>query len=172
MVIMGAKQESGKIIDDILERVEYAAELARMDAIKRIETEIDSWIGDGKKVIHESRHEEWEACVRAMLDKKYLTKDSVLTHVQSLDVAINVMYKLMTEPVADVAMEFDRKSYPINVLEFVRNLVLRFAYAGPAFFEATAYREITHNERLLVISIRKENEDSRVLGLSNPNMQK
>lgn len=169
---MEVKKETKKMLDDILEKVEYAALLARTEAYRRIDNEMDSWIEGGKKVIHESKHEAWEACVRAMLDKKYLTKISVLTNVQTLDVAINVMYKLMTEPVADVAMEFDRNSYPINVIEFVRNLVLRFAYAGPSFFEATAYREVSHDEQLLVIATRKENEDLRRLGLSNPDMQK
>ena len=169
---MEVQRETKKIIDDILEKVEYAAELARTDAYRRIDNEIDLWIENGKKVIHESKHETWEACVRAILDKKYLTNVSVLTHVQTLDVAINVMYKLMTDPVADVAMEFDRNSYPINVIEFVRNLVLRFAYAGPSFFEATAYREVTHEEQLLVIATREQNENLKKLGLSNPEIQK
>ncbi len=154
-------------IKEIIARVEYASSLARMEAYNRINAGLDSWIEEGKKVIYEEKHDEWESCVRALLDKKLCNDSTVLTHVQALDVAINVMFKLMTESFLDVASEFERKSYPINVIEFVRNLVLRFGYSGPEFFEVTAYRVITPDEMQQVQSIRSYNQELRKLRLVN-----
>ncbi len=156
-------------IEKILAKVERAVELATKKAYKRIDDDLDSWISRGKEVIDVEKHEEWERCVRSLTNKKCCTDSTVINHVTSLDVAIDVLSQLKGECLIKVVDEFTCASYPISVLEMVRNLIMRFSEVGPSFYAFTSFEELSDEERIEIEGFQRHNNDLKRLDLTDKN---
>lgn len=159
-------------MEDIMARVAYSAIVEAHENYRKIDINLDYWIESGKKLIDASKHEEWDKCVRSLCDKKYCTDTTVSNHVKSIEVSLELLNILQTKNISEVAEDFDAASYPINVFEMVRNLILRFSRLGPIFYELTSYGDISPDEKRTIDYFKTQNREAKVLDLINRDMDK
>ena len=153
-------------IQEILKKVKIAAKMEQKKAYEKIDTDTTLWIEKGKNFICPEKYDEWEKCIYSFIDKDYCTSSTVANHVSSIEIALKIMEELQNNDVNDVSTKFCIASYPITVLEFVRNIVLRFANNGPTFFELTSYRGITPDEERAIEYYRNRNEQLKQVNSS------
>ena len=129
-------------------KIEYAK-----NKKKAIEN-IPSWIEQGKKLIFSERHKEWEKAVIARANDLY--------HGLELDAALEIMQAIEDGiDMKQVAKMLDGQGHSGMSASLVRNIVFHFSSKGPEFCEATAYGEISPEEKHAFEVKKQENIELR-----------
>ena len=140
------KAEYDKQIEEM--RKKYAEREARKKA--EAQAKIPSWIERGKALVYPERIEEWKECVQDGVRDSYRGTD--------LDQALVLMEKLESgASMEEVKEMFDKQRNFGPFEEKVRSRILHFSKRGPEFYEATADRELSDEEKKVIEDKRKEN---------------
>lgn len=132
-----------------LDKEDYDREQTK---IKRAKENIPVWIKEGEALIFPERHKKWKECVKARAADIY--------HGQDLDMALDIMKALDDGASIEEAQDiFNHQSHSSVTDSFVRNMIFSFSSRGPEFWEATAYGEISPENRELLEAKKQENEE-------------
>ena len=132
-----------------LDKEDYDREQSK---IKRAKENIPVWIKEGEALIFPERHKKWKECVKARAADIY--------HGQDLDMALDIMKALDDGASIEEAQDiFNHQSHSSVTDSFVRNMIFSFFSRGPEFWEATAYGEISPENRELLEAKKQENEE-------------
>ena len=132
-----------------LDKEDYDREQSK---IKRAKENIPVWIKEGEALIFPERHKKWKECVKARAADIY--------HGQDLDMALDIMKALDDGASIEEAQDiFNHQSHSSVTDSFVRNMIFSFSSRGPEFWEATAYGEISPENRELLEAKKQENEE-------------
>ena len=132
-----------------LDKEDYDREQSK---IKRAKENIPVWIKEGEALIFPERHKKWKECVKARAADIY--------HGQDLDMALDIMKALDVGASIEEAQDiFNHQSHSSVTDSFVRNMIFSFSSRGPEFWEATAYGEISPENRELLEAKKQENEE-------------
>ena len=116
------------------------------EAQERAKANIPNWIEKGEALIFPERYAEWEKCVVA--------RASDLYHGLELDSALEIMTALENGASVEEAKQmFDKQRHS----EASRNIVFAFSSKGPEFWEATAYEEISPENKQILEAKKQEN---------------
>jgi len=154
-------------IAKVLKKVNITAEMEKRIAYEKIDCERELWIEKGKEYIYPEKYNEWENFIRTFTDKSICTPETIVTFVSAIDVTLKIIEELEHEKAYNVSIRVNNALYPITVLEFIRNIVLRFANNGPSFFELTDYKGITLDERQAILRHKNRNEELKRLNSSS-----
>ena len=128
-----------------LDKEDYDREQSK---IKRAKENIPVWIKEGEALIFPERHKKWKECVKARAADIY--------HGQDLDIMKALDDGASIEEAQDI---FNHQSHSSVTDSFVRNMIFSFSSRGPEFWEATAYGEISPENRELLEAKKQENEE-------------
>ena len=132
-----------------LDKEDYDREQSK---IKRAKENIPVWIKEGEALIFPERHKKWKECVKARAADIY--------HGQDLDMALDIMKALDDGASIEEAQDiFNHQIHSSVTDSFVRNMIFSFSSRGPEFWEATAYGEISPENRELLEAKKQENEE-------------
>lgn len=132
-----------------LDKEDYDREQSK---IKRAKENIPVWIKEGEALIFPERHKKWKECVKARAADIY--------HGQDLDMALDIMKALDDGASIEEAQDiFNHQSHSSVTDSFVRNMIFSFSSRGPEFWGATAYGEISPENRELLEAKKQENEE-------------
>ena len=132
-----------------LDKEDYDREQSK---IKRAKENIPVWIKEGEALIFPERHKKRKECVKARAADIY--------HGQDLDMALDIMKALDDGASIEEAQDiFNHQSHSSVTDSFVRNMIFSFSSRGPEFWEATAYGEISPENRELLEAKKQENEE-------------
>lgn len=132
-----------------LDKEDYDCEQSK---IKRAKENIPVWIKEGEALIFPERHKKWKECVKARAADIY--------HGQDLDMALDIMKALDDGASIEEAQDiFNHQIHSSVTDSFVRNMIFSFSSRGPEFWEATAYGEISPENRELLEAKKQENEE-------------
>ena len=116
------------------------------EAQERAKANIPNWIEKGEALIFPERYADWEKCVVA--------RASDLYHGLELDSALEIMTALENGASVEEAKQmFDKQRHS----EASRNIVFAFSSKGPEFWEATAYEEISPENKQILEAKKQEN---------------
>ena len=126
------------------------------EAKAKAEAKIPEWIEKGEAFIFPERMEKWEECVRARAGDLY--------HGMDLDSALELMEKLESGASMDEVKEiFDGQGHSGMSAGMVRNILFHFAKRGPEFYESTAWRELSDEDKQIIADKKKENAELEAL---------
>lgn len=113
---------------------------------------IPVWIKKGEAFIYPERMEEWAECVEVRARDSY--------HGMYLDSALELMEKLESGASMEEVKEiFDGQEYSRAPAGIVRNMIFYFAKRGPEFYESTAWRELSDEDKKAIEDKKKENAE-------------
>lgn len=141
------KAESDEIVAERRRESKERESRELAEARKKIPT----WVEMGSAYIYPERVEEWTRCVDIRANDLY--------HGTEIDLALNLMQKLESgasiEEVKDIFTGQSVRS--ANFVRMVRSIMLRFAKRGIEFYEGTAEKELTDEEKRIIEDMKKEN---------------
>lgn len=113
---------------------------------------IPDWIEKGKEFIYPERMEKWINCVEA--------RSRDLYHGMELDSALALMKKLESGATMKEAKEmFNEQGHSEAGAGMVRRILFHFAKRGPEFYESTALRELSEEDKKLIQDKKRENAE-------------
>lgn len=119
-------------------------------AKQRAKENIPSWIKKGQELIFPERYEEWEKCVQARANDLY--------HGLELDSALEIMQALENGASMEEASKIlYNQGHSGMSASLVRNILFSFSSRGPEFWEATAYGEISPENKKILEDKKQEN---------------
>ena len=119
-------------------------------AEQRAQNNISNWIEKGQALIFPERYEEWEKCVVARAKDLY--------HGVELDSALEIMQALESGASVEEAKQMlDKQGHSGMSASIVRNILFAFSKKGPEFWEATAYGEISLENKRILEAKKQEN---------------
>ena len=147
MEVLGCtKAEYDKHQKELLENYEREEKVAE----QRAKENIPSWIEKGKALIFPERYSEWEKCVQVRATDLY--------HGYELDAALEIMTALENGATMEEAKQiFDKQGRSGMSASVVRSILFSFSSKGPEFWEATAYGEISPENRQALEAKKQEN---------------
>lgn len=120
------------------------------EAEERAKANIPNWIEKGQALIFPERYAEWEKCVIARASDFY--------HGLELDSALEIMTALENGATMEEAKQMlDKQGHSGMSASIVRNILFAFSSKGPEFWEATAYGEISQENKQLLEAKKQEN---------------
>lgn len=120
------------------------------EAEERAKANIPNWIEKGQALIFPERYAEWEKCV--------IARASDLYHGLELDSALEIMTALENGATMEEAKQMlDKQGHSGMSASIVRNILFAFSSKGPEFWEATAYGEISQENKQLLEAKKQEN---------------
>ena len=116
------------------------------------EAKIPEWIKKGEAFIYPERAEKW---------KKYVEIHAMDLHYGiDLDSTLEIMEKLERGASMEEVKEiFDRQNLAGHSREMVRSMMFHFAKKGPEFYESTAWRELSDEEKKAITDKKRENAE-------------
>ena len=135
-------------------RKEYEERRAREKAEEKAEAQakIPAWIEKGKAYIYPERMEEWKECVEARAGDLY--------HGIDIDSALALMEKLESgASMEEVKEMFEEQNHSGAGEGMVRRLMFHFAKRGPEFYESTAWRELSEEDKKVIEDKKRENAE-------------
>ena len=127
---------------------EYQEREAREKA--EAEAKIPEWIKRGEAFIYPERMEKWKECVEARAGDLY--------HGMDLDSALALMEKLESGATMEEVKEmFDEQGHSGASAGMVRSMMFHFAKRGPEFYESTAWRELSEEDKKVIEDKKREN---------------
>ena len=147
MEVLGCtKAEHDKQMEEWRENYKKEEKLAEQRAIQNI----PEWIEKGQALIYPERYEEWEKCVNARATDLY--------HGLELDSALEIMQALENGTTIEEASKMlNNQGHSGTSASLVRNIIFSFSSKGPEFWEATAYGEISPENKALLEAKKQEN---------------
>lgn len=131
-------------------RKEYEERTAREEA--EAKAKIPAWIKKGEAFIYPERMEKWAECVEARAGDLY--------HGMDLDSALELMEKLESGASMEEVKEiFDGQGHSGASAGMVRSMMFHFAKRGPEFYESTAWRELSDEDKKAIADKKKENAE-------------
>ena len=125
-------------------------EREQKEAEQRAKDNIPNWIEKGQALIFPERYAEWEKCVVACASDLY--------HGLELDNALEIMTALENGASMEEAKQLlDKQGHSGMSASIVRNILFAFSSTGPEFWEATAYGEISPENKQLLEAKKQEN---------------
>lgn len=113
-------------------------------------TKIPDWIKRGEGFIYPERAEEWKKIVESRAGNLYYGID--------LDSALALMEKLESGATMEEVKEmFDEQGHSGTSAEMVRSVMFDFAKRGPEFYESTAWKELSDEDKKAIAYKKKEN---------------
>jgi len=134
-------------------REEWRKEYQEREAREKAEAEakIPDWIEKGKAYIYPERVGKWKECVEARAGDLY--------HGMDLDSALALMEKLESGATMEEVKEmFDEQGHSGASAGMVRSILFHFAKRGPEFYESTAWRDLSDEDKKVVEDKKKENK--------------
>ena len=120
------------------------------EAEERAKANIPNWIEKGQSLIFPERYAEWEKLVIAL--------SSDLYHELELNSALEIMTALENGATMEEAKQmFGKQRHSGMSASIVRNILFAFSSKGPEFWEATAYGEISQENKQLLEAKKQEN---------------
>lgn len=118
--------------------------------MKRAKANIPNLIEKGQALIFPERYAEWENCV--------VDSASGLYHGMELDSALEIMTALENGASMEEAEQMlDKQGHSGMSASIVRNILFTFSSKGPEFWEATAYGEISEENKKILEAKKQEN---------------
>lgn len=131
-------------------RKEYEERTAREEA--EAKAKIPTWIKKGEAFIYPERMEKWAKCVEARAGDLY--------HGMDLDSALELMEKLESgASIEEVKEIFDGQGHSGDSAGMVRSMMFHFAKRGPEFYESTAWKELSDEDKKAIADKKKENAE-------------
>lgn len=125
-------------------------EREQKEAEERAKANIPNWIEKGQALIFPERYAEWEKCV--------IARASDLYHGLELDSALEIMTALENGATMEEAKQMlDKQGHSGMSASIVRNILFAFSSKGPEFWEATAYGEISQENKQILEAKKQEN---------------
>lgn len=119
-------------------------------AKQKAQDNIPNWIEKGQTLIFPERYAEWEKCVVARAGDLY--------HGLELDSALEIMQALENGATMEEASKMlDGQGHSGMSASLVRNIIFTFSSKGPEFWEATAYGEISPENKQILEAKKQEN---------------
>ena len=131
-------------------RQKYEEEQARKE--EEAKAKIPSWIEKGEAYIYPERMEKWKECVEVRAGDLY--------HGMDLDATLAIMEKLENGATIEEAKElFESQGHSGSSAGIVRNMLFTFAKRGPEFYESTARRDLTDEEKKQIEDKKREKQE-------------
>ena len=147
-VLGQTKAEHDKAMEEW--RKEYEERTAREEA--EAKAKIPAWIKKGEEFIYPERMEKWAECVEARAGDLY--------HGMDLDSVLELMEKLESGASMEEVKEiFDGQGHSGASAGMVRSMMFHFAKRGPEFYESTAWRELSDEDKKAIADKKKENAE-------------
>lgn len=133
---------------------------------KHASENISNWIEKGEKLIFPERYDDWIKCVITCARGIYYGLD--------LDYALEIMTLLKDGSTIEQVLEvFKGQSHSGTIESIVRQIVFLFSDRGPEFIEATAYDEISLEDKKIIEAKKQENiKLTEINNLRKSNLEK
>ena len=135
-------------------REEWLKEYEEREAREKSEAKakIPAWIERGSAYIYPEKMEQWAQCVE--------TRAGDLYHGMDLDSVLELMEKLESGASMEEVKEiFDGQGHSGASAGMVRSMMFHFAKRGPEFYESTAWRELSDEDKKAIADKKKENAE-------------
>lgn len=111
---------------------------------------ISNWIEKGQALTFPERYDEWEKYVVACASDLYLSK--------VLESALEIMTALENgDSIEEAKQMLDKQGHSGMSASIVRNILFTFSSKGPEFWEATAYGDISPENKQILEEKKQEN---------------
>jgi hypothetical protein len=140
------KAEYDEILRKRNEEYKRQEEMEKEKATKNI----PNWIERGERIIFPERYEDWTRCVKVRSEDLY--------HGMDLDAALEIMEAIENGASMEEANKiFEDQNHSGMSAGVVRSMAFHFSSKGPEFLEASAWHEISEEDKKVLEAKKAEN---------------